>query len=541
MRSRTLVLPLAGPAVLILAAIAGLAVWLGSGDGSDASSHREAPLISQDPTADATDLYAFVSPDAPDTVTFVGNFIPLQDPASGPNFFKFGDDVRYEFNIDNNGDAVADVTYRFTFATQVVDPNTFLYNTGPVASFADDTLNVKQTYTVTRVDAAGESEVASGLSVAPYNVGPASMPDYEALAAEAVHELPGGGQVFAGPRDDPFFAALGPIFDLLQVEPAAPDAGYADYLAGKNVHSIVLQVPHTAVTSDGAAATDPAGANAIIGVCLTSHRQSTTVLGADGTRTPQGDFVQVSRLCNPLVNEVVVPLAAKDLFNRSLPADDGQFLPGVQDPIPGRLIPAIYGVDVPPAPRDDLVTIFLTGIPDLNQPAGVTPSEQLRLNLAVPPTDAPDPLGVLAGDNAGFPNGRRLTDDVVDIALRAVAGGTPFTPDFNVAPNNALADGVTANDKALLDTFPYVAFPTPYDELALGAPAAEETPEAEEEETPEAEATEDAEDDDVEVAGEEDDDDDNTGTTVTIVILAVAGVAALAAGGYFFMRGRGGA
>lgn len=525
---------LAFSAGLALTAIAGAALWLGSGESGDTSSHREAPLISQDPTADTTDLYAFVSPDAPDTVTFVGNWIPLELAPAGPNFYKFGDDVRYEFNIDNDGDAVADVTYRFTFATQTVDPSTFLYNTGPVTSFSDDTLNVKQTYTITKVVDGSETEIASGLPVAPYNVGPASMPDYEALAAEAIQELPGGGQVFAGPRDDPFFAALGPIFDLLQVEPAVEDAGYTDYLAGANVHSIILQVPMTEVTSDGMAPTDPAAPNAVIGICATSHRQSTTVLNPDGTNTSDGEFVQVSRLCQPLVNEVIVPLAAKDLFNRSLPADDGQFLAGVQDPIPGRLIPAIYGVDVPPAPRDDLVTVFLTGIPELNQPANVVPSEQLRLNLAIPPSDSPDPLGILAEDTAGFPNGRRLADDVVDIALRVVAGATPFTPDFNVAPNNALSDGVDANDKPFLDEFPYVAAPTAYDELGAGAPAAEED---ESEATPEAEATEEADNANAEVEVADDDDDD-TGTIVTIVILAVAGVAVVAGGSYLFMRNR---
>jgi Domain of unknown function (DUF4331) len=524
---------LALSAGLVLTALAGTAIWLGSGDSGDTSSHREAPLISQDPTADTTDLYAFVSPDAPDTVTFVGNWIPLELAPAGPNFYKFGDDVRYEFNIDNDGDAVADVTYRFTFATQVVDPNTFLYNTGPVASFSDDTLNVKQTYTITKVVDGSETEIASGLPVAPYNVGPASMPDYEALAAEAIQELPGGGQVFAGPRDDPFFAALGPIFDLLQVEPAVEDAGYTDYLAGANVHSIILQVPMTEVTSDGQAPTDPAAANAVIGICATSHRQSTTVLNPDGTNSADGDFVQVSRLCQPLVNEVIVPLAAKDLFNRSQPADDGQFLAGVQDPIPGRLIPAIYGVEVPPAPRDDLVTVFLTGIPDLNQPANVVPSEQLRLNLAIPPSDSADPLGILAGDNAGFPNGRRLTDDVVDIALRVVAGATPFTPDFNVAPNNALSDGVDANDKEFSESFPYLAAPTVYSELGGSANEPEEMAE----ETPESEgADEENANANVEVASE--DDDDDTAMTVGIVVLAVAAIVAVVGGGYLFMRNK---
>ncbi|MEX2236204.1 MAG: DUF4331 domain-containing protein [Dehalococcoidia bacterium] len=530
--SKMRVRKLALPAFLALTATASLGLWLGSGDSGDASSHREAPLISQDPTADGTDLYAFVSPDAPDTVTFVGNYIPLQDPASGPNFFKFGDDVRYEFNIDNNGDAVADVSYRFAFVTEVVDPNTFLYNTGPVTSFDDPTLNVKQTYTVTKVAGGTETEVATGLPVAPYNVGPLSMPDYASLAAEAVQELPGGGQVFAGPRDDPFFAALGPIFDLLQVEPAAPDAGYADYLAGKNVHSIVLQVPMSEVTSDGAVPTDPAGANAIIGVCTTSHRQSTTVANPDGTNTASGDFVQISRLCNPLVNEAVAPLGAKDLFNSSLPADDAQFLPAVQDPLLGQLITAIYGVDVPPAPRDDLVAVFLTGIPDLNMPAGVVPSEQLRLNLAIAPADAPEALGILAGDNAGFPNGRRLTDDVVDIALRVVAGATPFTPDFNVEPNNALGDGVDANDVELSDSFPYLADPTAYD--ALPVASGETSSQGVDDGGDMEEAA--SESDETEMSSNLDDDSDDGNLIKRFAAVGIALIGLTGAGGYLARR-----
>jgi Domain of unknown function (DUF4331) len=444
--------------VVLPAMVAGVALALSGLVISGASSHREAPLISQDPVADNTDTYAFVSPDQPDTVTLVANWIPLELPAGGPNFSSFGDDVLYKVNVDNDGDAEPDVVYEWRFKTTVGNENTFLYNTGPVESIGDETLNVKQTYTLTKVDGGKREVLLENAPVAPANVGPRSMPNYDALAAEAVVEVPGGGQSFAGPRDDPFFVDLGSVFDLAGLRPLnsahavpLPDEPGVDGLAGFNVHSVVLQVP-TSELVDG----DPT-----IGVWSTTDRFTTKVFGG-GTVKDKGKFTQVSRLGLPLVNEVVAPLGAKDLFNASKPVDDAQFLAAVQDPEVAGLIPKLYpGVTVPPAPRDDLVAIFLTGIPDVNQPKKGTPSEMIRLNTSIPPTaiGQQDRLGLLAGQNDGFPNGRRLVDDVTDIELRALAGGTPFTADFNKAPNNALTDGVDANDVAFLEVFPYLAVP----------------------------------------------------------------------------------
>ena len=440
-------------AVGIALAISGLVV-------SGASSHREAPLISQDPVADNTDTYAFVSPDDPETVTLIANWIPLELPAGGPNFSTFGDDVLYKINIDNDGDAVADIVYQWRFTTTVGDPNTFLYNTGPVTGLDDETLNVQQTYTLTAVENGKRTTLLSDAPVAPANVGPRSMPDYEALQAGArSFRSTAVGRRFAGPRDDPFFVDLGSVFDLAGLRPlnsahAIPlaDTDGIDGLAGFNVHSVALQVP----IADVVAGDDP-----VIGVWSSTDRRTTTVVG-DGKVKSSGRFTQVSRLGLPLVNEVVAPLGAKDLFNASAPADDAQFLAAVEDPEPARLIPQLYpGVEVPPAPRDDIVAIFLTGIPDLNQPAKGKPSEMIRLNTSIKPTALAqqDRLGLLANQMDGFPNGRRLVDDVTDIELRALAGGTPFTPEFNHAPNNALTDGVDANDVPFLASFPYLALP----------------------------------------------------------------------------------
>lgn len=440
--------------------IAGIALAFSGLGIIGASSHREAPLISQDPVADNTDTYAFVSPDAPDTVTLVANWIPLEAPAGGPNFNTFGDDVLYKINIDNDGDAVADVVYEWRFKTTIGNPDTFLYNTGPVESLDDDTLNVKQSYTLTAVTNGKRKVLLRDAPVAPANVGPRSMPDYDSLADAAITDVPGGGQSFAGPRDDPFFVDLGSVFDLAGLRPLnqahavpLPTAKGVDGLAGFNVHSVVLQVP-----TDELVDNDP-----VIGVWSSTDRRTQTVLGG-GKKRSRGKFTQVSRLGMPLVNEVVAPLGAKDLFNASQPSDDKQFLAAVQDPEPARLIPKLYpGVEVPKAPRDDIVTIFLTGIPDLNQPKKGKPSEMIRLNTSIKPTplDQQDRLGLLAGQNDGFPNGRRLIDDVTDIELRALAGGTPFTADFNHAPNNALTDGVDGNDVAFLSVFPYLAAPHP--------------------------------------------------------------------------------
>ena len=443
--------------------LAGVAL-LGVGTGSlrlQASSHREAPLISADPLADNTDVYAFVSPVNPDRVTLIANFIPLQAPYGGPNFFKFDDNVLYEIMVDNDGDAVEDVTFQFRFRTEVRNPNTFLYNTGPITSLDSPNWNVRQFYSVTRMDGPrrrGRGTVlGQDLPSPPVNVGLRSTPNYDQLAAAAIRQLPNNTQVFAGQRDDPFFVDLN-VFDLLAVPPADPNN--SDSLAGFNVHTIAIEVPITSLSANGSRPSSPTDPNAVIGVWSTASRPSVTSRGGGQERHSER-FVQVSRLGNPLVNEVVVPLGTKDAFNSLEPTQDAAALPFVLDPEVPKLLAALFGITSPPAPRNDLVTIFLTGIPNLTQPPNVTPSEQLRLNLAISPVSNPNPFGVLGGDPAGFPNGRRLGDDVVDIALRAMAGATPLTPGFNNGINAQLGDGVPANDRLSLATFPFVPSPTP--------------------------------------------------------------------------------
>ncbi|HET7226946.1 MAG TPA: DUF4331 domain-containing protein, partial [Candidatus Eisenbacteria bacterium] len=424
-----------------------------------ASSHSEAPGTSKDRLADDTDLYAWVAPDAPHSVTFVGNWVPLIEPNSGPNFASFDDDATYFINIDNVGDCLDHIQYQFEFRTVRRNPNTFLYNTGIVTSLDDPDLNVRQFATVTRLDNGVATVLADDVQLAPYDVGPASMPDYASLAQAAVRTLPDGSRLFIGPRDDPFFVDLAAIFDLLTVRQLPGDhGGGVDGLGGFNVMTIALQVPDTRLTRDGAA---PNAGNAVIGVYDSAERARIRMLMPDGTVSQHGPAQQVSRLGNPLVNEVVIPLKDKDRFNASEPKDDAQFLNYVLDPELPRLLHALYGLPVPTTPRNDLVSVFLTGIPGLNQSAAPSRAacDMLRLNMAIPPAASPNRLGVLGGDVAGFPNGRRLSDDVVDIAERAAAGGYPLTPAFDAAPANQLGDGVDANDVPLLPYFPYVAPP----------------------------------------------------------------------------------
>jgi hypothetical protein len=472
-----------------LATIGGLAVMVlgmgvfGSAKLTHASSHREAPYTSTDQQVDATDLFAFVAPDSPDSVTFVANYMPFEKAASGPNWYKFGDDVLYEINIDNNGDAKDDLTFQFRFHSDInpanpFNANTFLYNTGVVNNLTDATLNQRQFYSVSLLKGpAGANRagtlIADNLQVAPANVGPKSMPNYGALAAQANHSVGDGIKVFAGPRDDPFFIDIGGVFDLLNV-----GVNPVDGLSGFNVQSIVIQVPKAQLSAAGVAPTGASDPNAIIGVRTTSYRQSVRVLrqlGEPGSTAGQlstgalpddahgaitrGPWVQLSRLDLPLINEVVVPLKDKDRFNGSLPQNDTQFLPYVQNSHLAALLHLVLGVNVPADPRTDLVDTLLKGIPGLNQPANVVPSSQLRLNMAIPPSATPNRLGAVGGDLQGFPNGRRLTDDVTDIDLAAVAGclaGDAFKA------NCTLGDGVNANDAPFLSAFPYVALPWNY-------------------------------------------------------------------------------
>jgi Domain of unknown function (DUF4331) len=440
-------------AALIAAAIA---VPLGFG-----SSHREAPLTSIDPTADDTDLYAFTANDAPGALTVVANWIPFEDPAGGPNFYKFDDRAHYYINVDNTGDGAPDVRYQFAFKTTVGNPDSFLYALPGVSSINDSKLNVKQTYTVTRIaykngKARSSKVIARGLPVAPNNVGPKTIPNYGAVAGQAIRSLPGGGKVFAGQRDDPFFVDLGQTFDAINFRPnvgTGNQGGGKDDLAGYNVHSIVLQVPESAVTRDGKAVSGPAAPNAVVGVWASTERRA---LQVSASNKAKGKWVQVSRLGNPLVNEVVIPIGQKDKFNRTQPKDDAKnYGKYVLSPELAKVMNLLFDLKAPETNRDDIVTALLTGVPGATQINGKNSAaaDTLKVNLGVPPTtSSPNRFGYIAGDNAGFPDGRRLADDVTDIELRVVAG-------FLKGNKVPVGDGVDQNDVPFLDSFPYVAPP----------------------------------------------------------------------------------
>ena len=481
---------------------------------SSASSHREAPYTSSDPTIDNTDTYAFTSPDKTSTATLIANWLPFQEPSGGPTFYPWATDAAYDINIDNNGDAKPDVIYRWTFTdvdkrgtTQHGDKvgGSFLYNDGPVTSFGDANLLFKQTYKLEVIkpvyDTNGNETsrpsvtLLANAEAAPDNVGGASMPNWPALRAEAVTSGQfAGSQSYAGQADDPFFLDLR-VFDLLYGT-NLKEVGF-DSLRSFNVNTIALQVPKTVLAAGG-----NVGANPVIGVWSTTSRDTTRTLAAtnaapktstsrssDTVDTSTGPLAQVSRLGNPLVNELVVPANLKDFFNRSTPDKDAQFLGKVQDPEVPYLIQGIYQIPNPNGTpkgknRPDLVATFLTGFSkeaaagtdfgglakgspaldlnslDLNtlQPAGgVAPAEYLRLNLSTPVTAAPNRLGVLGGDVQGFPNGRRLGDDIVDIALQAVEGIlVPDQPAAIKAAVSGLGDGVSRNEVPFLKSFPYV-------------------------------------------------------------------------------------
>jgi hypothetical protein len=455
------------------------------------SSHREAPEISKDPVADNTDLYAFVSPDKPDMVTLIANFIPLEDPAGGPNFYEFGDDVQYEINVDNNGDGDADVSYLFRFTTTVEDGKTFLYNTGTITSLTDSTWNRRQSYQVTRVDSSGRKTLASNLACPPCNVGPLSTPNYANLASSAVHSLNGGLRVFAGQRAEGFYVDLGAIFDLGDLRPfqslhigPRPSASGVNSTAGVNVHSIAIQVPKSDLTRDGYSGSSAADPRSVIGVWASAKRQRVNLHG-DGASTAVGPWIQVSRLGNPLINEVVIPMGEKDQWNGILPSQDKRYLSSYEHPELAGLLPVLYPAAFPNlkalntqgTARADLVAILLTGIPagvipGFQNYTGKTQADMLRLNLAVPPAASPSLLGLLGNDAAGFPNGRRVFDDVTTIELRAIAGATYALIDKSYQPDGASsliydvtdpAAGTPASLSAIgmnyLSSFPYLGTP----------------------------------------------------------------------------------
>lgn len=446
-----------------------------------ASSHAEAPLISLDRFADNTDTYAFrsVEPGREGFVTLIANYIPLQEPSAGPQWFRFDDTALYEIKIDNDGNGTEDIIYQFQFTTQTVNNDTVLGQStvnqdGVISNLNDPDYNMFQTYSVRRIERRQGRRgqlLGAGLKTPPANIGPRVTPNYESnLGQPAVYNLPNGGKAFAGNRDEYFYIDLG-VFDALNLRSLGVTGG-VDTTKSYNVSTIAIEVPIQEVTSSRAVPASPTAPDAVIGVWATASRRSTQVLSPGG-RSFSGDYVQVSRLGNPLVNEVVIPLSLKDAFNSLSPQFDGtipRVVQAVTDPELARLLQAVYGITIPPPPRNDLVSIFATGIP-VNAVTGPNYTtflsdgiahEYLRLNVAIPitPIAMQNRLGLLGGDVAGFPNGRRVFDDVTDIALRAVAGGTPFTPATNISPNNTLGDGVSMNPEGpLLTRFPYLLPP----------------------------------------------------------------------------------
>ena len=474
--------------------------------GVFASSHREAPITALDHAADITDFYAFVSYDHPDRVTFIMNVDPFLEPSNGPNYFPFDPNVLYQIRVDNTHDAVSDVTFNIQFQTQIRAPQLFTGFAGagnginapanspapvkpgtpivpPAITSLDGPgsagLSLRQTYTVTMVRGTKKipltSVTGASLFAVPTNIGSRTMPNYEALAMQGIYTVQGDRgdiRVFAGTVADPFFIDLGAAFDSLNfragagggVLTAAQDKD--DHLnlapnavSGFNVNTIAIEVPIAYLTADGNQhpATD---VRATIGAWATTSRPQLTVRRSPLPDESEGDYYQVQRLGNPLINELIIGTGFKDKWSMSHPANDAQFASFDLDPTLARIFNAIYGINIPPPPRLDLLPLvtYAPPIAAAGTPAGPI-ADLLRLNTGVAPTPLANRsrLGLIAGDGAGFPNGRRLTDDVVDIAARVVAGGV-LNPKFNVAPNNLIGDGVAATDVPTQETFPYVHF-----------------------------------------------------------------------------------
>jgi hypothetical protein len=474
--------------------------------GVFASSHREAPITALDHTADITDFYAFVSYDHPDRVTFIMNVDPFLEPSNGPNYFPFDPSVLYQIKIDNDHDALADVTFNIRFKTEIRAPKLFTGFAGagnginapgnspapvapgtpivpPAITSLDGPgaagLSLRQSYTVTMFRHGQRipltPETGSALFAVPSNVGPRTMPNYEALAKQGIYTVDGDRgdiRVFAGTVADPFFIDLGAAFDSFNFRTAAGGGILTaaqdkdnhlnlarNAVSGFNVNTIAIEVPITYLTSDGNQhhATDP---KATIGTWATTSRAKFTVRRSPNPEENFGDFSQVQRLGNPLINELIIGTGYKDTWSMSQPVNDANFASFDLDPTMARIFNAIYGINIPPPPRTDLLPLvtYAPPIAAPGTPAGPV-ADLLRLNTGVAPTTEANRsrMGLLAGDGAGFPNGRRLTDDVVDIATRVVAGGI-LNPKFNVAPNNLFGDGVAATDVPTQESFPYVHF-----------------------------------------------------------------------------------
>jgi hypothetical protein len=444
-----------------------------------ASSHREAPISALDHSADVTDWYAFVSYDHPDRVTMILNVDGFLEPSNGPNYFPFDPNVLYEMKVDNDRGGHEDITFQFRFKTEIRQPGVFTGYVGgiteipPITSLSGEGaagLSLRQTYKVTMVKDGYSTDLTNGqtLYAVPSNVGPLTMPNYNDLFKQGIYDLDDGVRVFAGTVDDPFYIDLGAAFDSLNfrmgvggVMPAAEDVddthNYApDAVAGFNVNSIVLEVPITMLTVDGKlhAANDK---NAVIGTYGSTSRRRITIRRLSGAVDGEGgEWRQVNREGNPLINELIIGTGFKDRFSVDEPANDKQFANFFLDPLLAHLFGSL-GIPVAPAPRTDLLPLvqYMAPICPGCGPKDAGPiADLLRLNTGIPPTPVGSQkrLGFLAGDLAGFPQGRRPIDDVVDIASRAVAGILADPKKFGTP----IGDGVNTNEVGYGNTFPYV-------------------------------------------------------------------------------------
>jgi Domain of unknown function (DUF4331) len=429
------------------------------------------------------------------------NVDPFLEPSNGPNYFPFDPNILYAIRIDNTQDAVEDIVFEARFTTEIRAPELFTGFAGagtgistppnspppvppgtplvpPAITALDgpgsEGFSLRQSYTVTMVKGGVRTQLmnATGgpLFGVPSNVGPRTMPNYAALAQQGIYSLGNGVRVWAGTADDPFFIDLGAAFDtfnfrgfvhggvLTPGQDGSDHVNYApDAVSGFNVNSIAIEVPIAMLTSTGkrVPASDPA---ATIGIWGTTSRAAMTVRSSTGFQD-SGDFQQIQRMGNPLINELIIGTGDKDKWSMSAPKDDAQFANYALDPLLARVFNAAFGIAVPPPPRTDLLPLvtYAPPIAAPGTPAGPV-ADLLRLNTGVPPTpyNQRKRLAVLAGDLGGYPNGRRLIDDVVDISARVVAG--VLVPGFNLYPDNAIGDGVNTNDMPLQETFPYVAW-----------------------------------------------------------------------------------
>ena len=444
-----------------------------------ASSHREAPISALDHSADVTDWYAFVSYDHPDRVTMILNVDGFLEPSNGPNYFPFDPNVRYVMNIDNNHDGEEDIKFEFRFNTQIRQPGLFTGFVGGIAGIPPITsldgpgsagLSLRQTYTVTMVKNGVATDLTDGktLFAVPSNAGPLTMPNYKSLFNQGIYDLGNGVRVFAGTVNDPFYIDLGAAFDSFNfrmgvggiLSPAvdADDThNYApDAVGGFNVNSIVLEVPITMLTVDGQL--HPASdKNAVIGTYGSTERQRITIRNTSGNVFGQEGWRQVNREGNSLINELIIGTGSKDLFSVSDPAKDAQFAKFFLDPLLSHVYSSVLGIPIPPAPRTDLLPLvqYMAPICPGCGPSDAGPvADLLRLNTGIPPTPVGSQkrLGFLAGDLAGFPQGRRPIDDVVDIASRAVVGILVDPVKFGAR----VGDGVNTKNGGFATTFPYV-------------------------------------------------------------------------------------